>query len=172
MQPEQRPQTLDGLAFAQQYMPRHYEILQWIRENTSANDILLEPAGGAYQKEENFFSAFSGRATLVGWRNHEGLWRPKQFQYNNPEAVGNQRVQDSYTFFTTQDWNTAKAILQKHNVKYIAYAPPTNPEIRQRLATIPHAVYRDHLQPVFPGAGNGTTPELYKVPDAILEENK
>ncbi|MBD3265871.1 hypothetical protein GF373_04310 [bacterium] len=164
--------SINGIAFLKKRHPQYYQIIQWIKKNTESTAILLEPAGSAYRKEENLFSAFTGRQSIIGWRNHEGVWRPNQFKYNDPSAVGNIRAEDTYTFFTTQNWEKAKEILLKYDVDYVAYSPPTNEDIKKRLANIRNAVYRQHLEPIFKGSGDGSSPELYKVPNSLKQERE
>ncbi|MDX9755493.1 MAG: DUF2298 domain-containing protein, partial [bacterium] len=158
--------TLNGIAFLQKSNPLAFEIIHWLRENSRPGDRILEPAGSAYQLE-NLFSTHTGRATIVGWVNHEHLWRPQQLRYNDGSTEGVRRQQDSFRFFTTPNWDEAKGILKKYEIRYVAFTPPINAEIRNRLAGTAQAAYRAHLEPVFKGIGNGQSPELYRVPETL-----
>jgi YYY domain-containing protein len=164
-----RASTINSMAFLERNNPLASQIIQWLRDNTQPSDRILEPAGSAYCLE-NIISAASGRATLVGWENHERLWRPAMFAYNNPQAIGNVRSRDTFTFFTTPNWNDAKRILDEYKIQYVVYFPPINKDIRTKLSNTRAAAFRQNLEPIIQGRGDGTTPELYRVPQEQVQE--
>ena len=66
--------TLNGEAWVAKVFPDDYAGILWVRTHTRPDDIVLEASGGSY----TFFgrvSAFTGRATLLGWDFHELQWR-------------------------------------------------------------------------------------------------
>ncbi|HSD73079.1 MAG TPA: hypothetical protein VLE54_09825, partial [Thermoanaerobaculia bacterium] len=54
----------------------------------------------------------TGIPTVLGWANHEGLWR------SNDREVMN-RLSEIRRFYTTSDSGEARAILRRHGVTYV-----------------------------------------------------
>ena len=158
----QRSATLNGIDFLQKNAPKQYEIIRWIKDNTQPSDVIIEPPGGAYSLE-NIFSAFTGRSTVIGWVNHEHLWRPNMTTQGNTITDVNKRQSDVFTFYTTPKWEDAKAILIKYKIKYVTFNPPTNADILRQMSNTKGAAFRSNLKVIIKGQGDGTTPELYEV---------
>jgi YYY domain-containing protein len=69
-----RSLTLDGNAYLRREHPDDFAALDWLRHNAQLDDVLLEATGNPY----SYFARFSsntGNPTILGWANHEGLWR-------------------------------------------------------------------------------------------------
>lgn len=71
--------TLDGAAYIQREAPAEAAAIEWLRDNSSDGDILVESPGCGYRNVNgipmNRYSAFTGVPTVIGWANHEGQWR-------------------------------------------------------------------------------------------------
>jgi uncharacterized membrane protein len=48
---------------------------------------------------------------VLGWGNHEGQWRD--------QALQGTRQDDITLLYTTNDWPTTQAILDRYNIRYI-----------------------------------------------------
>ncbi|MBR3691387.1 MAG: hypothetical protein IKL89_01640 [Clostridia bacterium] len=79
---EDRYESLDGLGFLEEISTATIngktvypaaDSVQWIRENTPKDAVVLEVYGDSYS-ERCFVSIATGRATIVGWQTHEWLW--------------------------------------------------------------------------------------------------
>jgi uncharacterized membrane protein len=69
-----RALTLDGNAYLRREHPDDFAALDWLRRNARIDEVLLEATGHPY----TYFARFSsntGNPTVLGWANHEGLWR-------------------------------------------------------------------------------------------------
>ncbi|MEZ4711925.1 MAG: DUF2298 domain-containing protein [Caldilineaceae bacterium] len=67
--------TFSGIAYIGQYSPDEMAAIEWVRQNTSPDMVILERMGDSYNAAMNRISASTGRATLVGWGGHESQWR-------------------------------------------------------------------------------------------------
>jgi uncharacterized membrane protein len=66
--------TLDGNAYLARDHPGDYAAIEWLRQNVAPGTVILETTGDPY----SYFARFSsntGLPTVLGWANHEGLWR-------------------------------------------------------------------------------------------------
>ena len=66
--------TLDGLAWMTREAPGDRAAAEWLRANAPADARLVEAVGSAYTDHGRVGGA-SGRPLVLGWTNHEGLWR-------------------------------------------------------------------------------------------------
>jgi len=72
---------------------------------------MIEAVGDSYT-ETDFISAFSGTATVVGWRVHEWLWR------GGYEAVG-KRDEEVKRFYETVSDAERNEIIKKYNLGWV-----------------------------------------------------
>ena len=111
-----RSGTLDGQGYIERGFPSTYKMIRYIDENIENQPVILETYGGAYQygppAPENAISSHTGVPTVLGWENHEGLWR------GHPPEV-RQRREDVKTIYDTTDIEIAKQLLAKYNVAYV-----------------------------------------------------
>ena len=66
--------TLDGLAFLENSDAETVEALEWIRQNVSNDDVIVEAPGNSYSHHGRF-SGFTGRPAILGWTGHQSQWR-------------------------------------------------------------------------------------------------
>jgi YYY domain-containing protein len=85
--------------------------IQWILHNATAGSVVLEATGDPYSEFARV-SSHTGVPTVLGWANHEGLWR------NNDAEVG-QRGAAVKRFYTTPDPQIAAAVLQQYGVTHV-----------------------------------------------------
>jgi len=97
---------LDGLSYL---TDEEKELISYIKKNTQTKDIVLETVGRAYTKS-NFISASTGRATILGWPNHEIQWRGSNTVIND--------LKDNIELFY-QDPNNNMELINEYNIKYL-----------------------------------------------------
>jgi YYY domain-containing protein len=105
------PLTVDGNEYLKREHPDDFAGIQWIREHVSGLPVILEATGNPYSYYARF-SSNTGLPTVMGWSNHEGLWRG-----NNP-AVG-QRRQDVARMYNAPHLDDITALLDRYGVKYV-----------------------------------------------------
>ena len=107
----QRPQTLDGLYFVEQWQPDEFAALQWLRANAPPDAVLIESIEEGSYSGSARISGRTGIPAVMGWPGHESAWRG--------EDVVLPRVADIATFFGTADVAEARSILQRYDVTYV-----------------------------------------------------
>ena len=65
---------LDGLRWMAREAPGDREAVFWLRTHAVEGAVLAEATGNAYT-DYGRIGAASGLPTVLGWENHEGLWR-------------------------------------------------------------------------------------------------
>lgn len=104
-------QHLDGLAFVRAGRPGEYEAVRWLNRNVSGTPVLLEAVDGHYS-EGGRISSRSGLPTVLGWPEHETLWRGS----DAPHAGREDAVRIIYQ---TQDIAEAQRLLDQFDVRYV-----------------------------------------------------
>jgi uncharacterized membrane protein len=66
--------TLDGNAYLRREHPDDFAAVEWLRANAHDEEVILEATGNPYSYFARFASN-TGLPTVLGWANHEGLWR-------------------------------------------------------------------------------------------------
>lgn len=96
--------------------PDDYEAIQWIKSNIDREKIILENADGSYNPSGRL-SVFTGNPTVLGWHGHQWIWRADR-DYSPTEELNN-RWNDVYTIYTTNDESLLKDLIKKYNISYI-----------------------------------------------------
>ncbi|NOZ51161.1 MAG: hypothetical protein GXP37_14125 [Chloroflexi bacterium] len=107
--------TLDGAHFVAVYRPDEAAVIQWLRQNTPLDAVIVEATGGSYTDFDTI-SAHSGRATLLGWGGHELQWRGT---YDIP----GQREPEIETLYRNQDRTAVRLIVAKYGIDYLIVGP-------------------------------------------------
>jgi len=131
--------TLDGSAFIQRYNPDEYAVMQWLKENTAPDTIILEAPGRSYT-DDDFISAFTGRPTLLGWGGHELQWRGS---YDEP----GRREPLIGAIYKNQSPDLARETVQEFGIEYMIVGPKE----RDKYKISPHTEsgYQKLWEPVF-----------------------
>ncbi len=88
--------------------------IQWLLRNAARGDVVMEASGDPYTEFARI-SSHTGIPTVMGWANHEGLWREKTPSGAEvTERLG--RVRD---FYTNPDPRRAWETLQKYGVTHV-----------------------------------------------------
>ena len=83
----------------------------WLDKNAPGGSVILEATGDPY-RELARISTHTGLPTVMGWSNHEGLWR------GNDQEVS-VRTQLVRGFYSTADEESAMEIVKKFGVRYV-----------------------------------------------------
>jgi uncharacterized membrane protein len=73
----------------------------------------MEATGDPYSEYARIAS-HTGVPTVLGWANHEGLWRS-----TDPEPEVGRRVEEIRRFYSTADAQTARSTLERYRVDYV-----------------------------------------------------
>ena len=126
--------TLDGNAYLQQYQP---DVIK------AANALLnlpygyiIEAVGGSYSGFARY-ATITGYPNILGWPGHEMQWR------GGVREIGN-REQDVRIVYETSDWNTAREILKKYQVRYIIVG-----ELEQAIYQIQDTKFLENTKNIF-----------------------
>ena len=100
--------TLDDFDRVQRENPDEAAAMLWLR--SAPDGVIAEAVGGAYSQYARV-SIYTGLPTVLGWGNHEGQWRDY--------ALQGTRAQDIEALYTSPDWVTAQAIIERYDIRYI-----------------------------------------------------
>ncbi len=105
------PLTLNGNEYLQREHPDDFAAIQWVREHVKDLPVILEASGNPYSYYARFASN-TGLPTVMGWGNHEGLWR------GHEQAIG-QRTQEVARMYNAPALDDVKPLLDRYHVEYI-----------------------------------------------------
>ncbi|HJN39210.1 MAG TPA: hypothetical protein QGH28_03435, partial [Chloroflexota bacterium] len=103
--------TLDGLDYARRIWPAEVEAAEWLRANAPDDAVVLEAAGTAYSDFAHV-SAWTGIPTVIGWDQHEGLWRGDRLEVDP-------RIVDVDAIYQGRGMTETLQLLQKYDVRYV-----------------------------------------------------
>jgi len=103
--------TLDGMAYIAVQHPGDYGAIEWLNERVPGAPTIVEAAGPPYSYYARF-STNTGLPAVLGWGNHELLWR------NEAGLVG-EREDDIRLLYEIGDPERAQEIVEKYGVAYI-----------------------------------------------------
>lgn len=109
---EYRRLTLDGQRFQKIAYPNEYLASKWLKENTGMNDVILETTGIPFSYYARY-STFTARPTVLGWANHETVWRKNAFMDTSI------RTKDIKGIYQSNDKALIKELVKKYSVKFI-----------------------------------------------------
>lgn len=102
---------LDATTFMETTMPEDDQATNWLNENVKGTPVVLEANGGSYTDYERV-SVMTGLPTILGWHDHEWLWK-------GDTSLLDARDADINTIYTSTDESEVRALLQKYNISYI-----------------------------------------------------
>jgi YYY domain-containing protein len=103
--------TLDGNAYLRRDHPDDYAAVQWLRQNVPDRAVVLEATGDPY----SYFARFSsntGLPTVLGWANHEGLWR------SHDDTIMQRRDQ-VWRIYNAATLAEVQPLLDRYQVRYV-----------------------------------------------------
>jgi YYY domain-containing protein len=105
---------LDGQRWLSKTAPGDLEAIEWLRENTEGDDVVLESVGDDYSAFGHArISTFTGRPTVLGWFSHEVQWA------HNPLG----RREEVQAAYVDADGANARNLLAKYRVRYVVVGP-------------------------------------------------
>jgi len=106
---------LDGIEYLKDQAPDEYEALKYLLDNVDDRDAVIVEATGNPYGTLSRVSAYTGLKTILGWANHERLWRRDDKSSREIEI----RAQDIKRIYEEKDLEKTKALLSKYRVSYI-----------------------------------------------------
>ncbi len=85
--------------------------IEWLGKNAPRGSVVLEATGDPYSEFARI-SSHTGIPSVLGWANHEGLWRSNDAEVTN-------RVIEIRRFYTTSDPGGAREILRRYGVTHV-----------------------------------------------------
>lgn len=139
--------TLDGLAYVEQRDPNEAAAINWITTNTASNAVIVQAPGQAYNSDTARIASATGRPTVLGWGQHERLWRSGQA---GMVAEVQRRERDVVTLYITTDTTQAQTLLNQYGVQYV-YVGPQERELilKQNAPAAALAKFDTTMQRVF-----------------------
>ncbi|MGH2442648.1 MAG: DUF2298 domain-containing protein [Chloroflexota bacterium] len=105
--------SLNGMSALVASSPSDAAAITWLRTRVHGNPVELEAAtASAYYPQFARVATFSGLPTVMGWGDHEVLWRG-----TDPEIQA--RLKDVNTIYTTSSVRMARTLLSKYHVRYV-----------------------------------------------------
>jgi uncharacterized membrane protein len=138
--------TLDARSALGRRNPGDLEAIEWLGRSAPRDTVVMEAAGDPYTEFARI-SSHTGIPSVLGWANHEGLWRS-----NDPEVMN--RLNEVRSFYSTLDADSAREILQRYHVTHVIVGDME----RATYAGASHVSSFPFLEPV----KNGTT-TVYRV---------
>jgi uncharacterized membrane protein len=99
--------TLDGTAYIS---PDEKAAMDWLTK--APYGVIAEAIGGQYDPTVARMATQSGLPNVLGWPGHESQWR-------GGEKEKGSRLEDISQLYRTRDWNEAKAILTRYQIRYV-----------------------------------------------------
>lgn len=104
--------TLDDFQRIERADPDEAAAIEWLR--SAPYGVIAEAIGGSYT-EYGRISVYTGLPTVLGWPGHEVQWRGTA----EPQGA---RQADIKLLYETEDWDTARPIIEQYNIRYIVVA--------------------------------------------------
>lgn len=104
---------LDGLRWMARDAPGDRESVLWLRAHAVEGAVLAEATGNAYS-DYGRIGAASGLPTVLGWENHEGLWRG-----GGSVAETSARKRDLKLIYTSEEFEGTLKLLHQYQVRYV-----------------------------------------------------
>jgi uncharacterized membrane protein len=180
---QQGPKTLDGLAYLEQDRSMtavqmnwagDAKAIEWLNNNVEGTPVILEYPGKKAYSYESRVSTNTGLPTLIGWLNHEAIWRRSWVQEDEATVkilkkagsnidswslVGaRQRVADG--IYSEKDFHKIRPLLERFQIEYI-YAGKLE---RNNYQPEGLAKFDKHCKKVY--QDQGVT--IYRVPEEYL----
>ncbi len=110
--------------------------IEWLIAHAPKKSVILEATADPYSEFARI-SSHTGIPTVLGWSNHESLWRS-----NDPDIAD--RASAVKSFYTTNDARRAATVVQKYGVT--------------------HVIVGDMERRIYPGADNNVASLPFLVP--------
>ena len=108
--------TLDGLAYLKASDPLEYEAISWLNAHVAGVPVILEAVGDDYT-DYGRVSELTGLPTVLGWEQHEQIWRGWTMGGSDGGTLG--RRDDVKSIYQSSDVEQVKALLSKYSVSFV-----------------------------------------------------
>jgi uncharacterized membrane protein len=142
--------TLDGNAGIAKYSPSEKKALDWLSQ--APIGALVEAVGGEYTSFARI-STNSGQPAVLGWPGHESQW-------GRTGAQTGSRQDDIALLYQTSNWEDARRIIQKYDIRYVYVGDLENSSYR-----VNRNKFDQYLIPVF----QDDQVTVYEVPELIWD---
>ena len=109
--------TLDGLAWMARETPGDRLAVTWIRRHMKSDAAIAEATGNPYS-DYGRIGVATGRPTLLGWGNHEGLWRAE-----SGDAEIRSREHDLRTIYGSMDIPAVLEVVRRRKIDLLVLGP-------------------------------------------------
>lgn len=109
--------ALDGLTWMSRETPGDRLAVEWLRRHARPDAVIAEATGNPYS-DFGRIGVASGRPTLLGWANHEGLWRAE-----SGETEIRSRQNDLQTLYLSMDPPSVLDVIKRRKIDYIVLGP-------------------------------------------------
>lgn len=109
--------TLDGLAWMERETPGDRLAVTWIRRHMKRDAVIAEATGNPYS-DYGRIGVATGRPTLLGWANHEGLWRAE-----SGDAEIRSRQHDLRTIYESMDIPAVLEVVKRRKIDLLVFGP-------------------------------------------------
>lgn len=134
--------SLDGSKPVKLWQPDQYEGYRWL--SLAPYGVLTEAEGRQYSSD-SAASTNSGLPTVLGWSGHESQWR-------GDTSMLAPRGADLKLLYETEDWGTAKMVLDRYNVRYVWLSSSEYEKYAvsvDKLASNLQTAYQNHSVTIF-----------------------
>ncbi|MBN4059284.1 hypothetical protein JYT32_00010 [Dehalococcoides mccartyi] len=110
--------TLDSLSFLETREQEEWDVIELIREMSSAEDVLVEAVaelGGSYTSYGRIAGS-TGVPTIIGWLGHERQWHGADGHFEG-------RQDDVETIYTTDDEQELRNLIDKYSLTMVIVGP-------------------------------------------------
>ena len=137
--------TLDDFDRVRRENPDEAGAIEYLR--SAPEGVVAEAVGGSYTGFARI-STYTGLPTVLGWPGHEIQWR-------GTVAPQGTRQDDIARLYTTNDWETARLIIEQYKIRYVVVGG-----LERQAYPVQEDKFRSHLHPVYQ---TGTI-SIYEVP--------
>ncbi len=141
--------TLNGIQYIAYRYPDEYDAMLWIQRHLAEDAVILEATGNPY----SFFgrvAATTGRSTVLGWGNHEALWRDQTWQSIT------QRTKDIKAIYDAEKKAAIMGMLHHYRIEYVYIGTLE----RETYTSEGLRAFHDEFSPVY----ENKTVTMYKTP--------
>lgn len=105
------PLTLDSFVSLRERYPEDMKLVAWLNGVVESGDVCLEIPGSSYTWTGRI-SALTGCQTILGWKQHEMLWR-------NGDSSVDTRALEAREIYVTDNVSVRKKLLEKYGIKWV-----------------------------------------------------
>lgn len=151
---------VDGLAFMAREFPGDRAAVAWLQKNAPPGAVVAEVPGVGYEDRARI-GTFSGRPTVLGWANHQLVWRGSA-----ATPAIDARRNDLRTLYTTTLEPALMDVVVRYGIRYVIVGPleregPSEKRSAQDQAYGENAfALRGKFKPVFEEQGTA----IYEMP--------